>query len=137
MTTAWLLALAADQAAAVSPVSAASPVSPAFSGPVGQLAAAGPSWWRIVALLVVLGLLLFVWWKVNRGRFGTNLGLGLDRLLKPAGQRLVLGEQRWLNGRTVVCVVEIDGERFLLAQTQGALAWQPLPKAGAAAPKAP
>ncbi len=125
MTTAWLLALAADQAAA------ASPASPASLPPVGQLAGAGPSWWRIAALLVVLGLLLFIWWKVNRGRFGT--ALGLDRLLKPAGQRLVLGEQRWLNGRTVVCVVEIDGERFLLAQTQGALAWQPLK---AAVPKA-
>jgi flagellar biogenesis protein FliO len=83
---------------------------------------AAPSWWRIAAMVAILLLLLFVWWKVNRGR------LGLDRLLKPGTQRLVLGEQRWVNGRTVVCIVEVDGERFLLAQTTGAVAWQPLAK---------
>ncbi len=110
---AWLLALAADQAAA-----------PSLPG-MGHLAPAAPSWWRIAAMLVVLGLLLLVWWKVNRGQVGLGK-LGLDRFLKPEARRLVLGEQRWLNGRTVVCVVEVGGERFLLAQTQGALAWQPL-----------
>ncbi len=107
MNTAWFLGLAADQAAPPATLSL--------------------PWWRVGVLFLIFAVLLGVWWWVNRNR------LNFRSFLQQAEQKIVLREQRWINPRTVICLVEVGGESFLLAQSQGAVAWQPLGKGSAAA----
>ena len=108
MSTAWFLGVAADQAA-----------TPVLSGGVGSVSL---PWWRVAILAAIFIGLLGVWFWVNRER------VNFRGLLQPATHKIVFEEQRYMNPRTVVCLVEVGGERFLLAQSQGALAWQPLGK---------
>ena len=108
MSTAWFLGVAADQAAA--------PILP------GGVAGVSLPWWRVAVLGLIFVVLLGIWLWVNRER------VNLRGLLQPSTHQIVFHEQRYVNPRTVVCLVEVEGERFLLAQSQGSLAWQPLGK---------
>ncbi|MDE1171508.1 MAG: hypothetical protein PW734_09925 [Verrucomicrobium sp.] len=90
-------------------------------------------WWRLVVLVVIFAALLAVWAAVNR-RHWTRDNLRRWLSLNPEASQIVVREQRWLNSKTHLCLVEVSGERFLVAQTQGAVSWQPLAKAEAAQP---
>jgi flagellar biogenesis protein FliO len=122
MSMAWFLGAVADQAAAAAasvPGGASSPAS--FSTMASPLAnTAALPWWRIGLLFLIFIGLAVIWVWVNRGR------VNLRSLLQPGERRIVIAEQRWLNGRTLICLVEVEGERFLLVQGQGMAAWQPL-----------
>ncbi len=130
MSMAWFLGAVAGQAAASStsavPGATASPAVSSLSSSALATAASVPALplWRIALLVLIFAALLGVWFWVNRGR------INLRTLLQPGTQRISIQEQRWVNGRTRICLVEVEGERFLLVQGQGSAAWQPLqPKA--------
>lgn len=77
-----------------------------------------------IRLLLAVGILLGlggVWFWVNRGKWE------LSKILKRSESRLALKENRWINQKTGVGLLEVDGERFMLAYTVGGgLAWQRL-----------
>ena len=108
--TAWFLALVADRAGG-----AAAPAY-ALSG------------WRIAILFLIFAALLGLSWKLNRGQGGLGLGFGFRRLLQPGAAKILIHERKWIDSRTSVSLVEAEGERFLLAQSHGTIAWQPLAK---------
>jgi flagellar biogenesis protein FliO len=82
--------------------------------------AAGVEWWRLAFLgLIFIGLFV-LWWWVNRGR------INFRGLLNPKEPKIKVEDQRWLNSRSSVVLVQVEGERFLLAQSQHGVAWQKL-----------
>ncbi len=82
--------------------------------------AAGVEWWRLLVLALIFGVLFGVWWWLNRNK------LSFQSLLKSREQQIVIEEQRWLNSRLSIVLVQVGDERFLLAQNQHGLAWQKL-----------
>jgi flagellar biogenesis protein FliO len=104
--TGWLIWLAAN---APLPANTANPA-----------AGDGVEWWRLLLLVLLMGALFGFWWWVNRGR------LNLQDLIKPKTPEIKVIEQRWLQSRISLLLVEVDGRRYLLATTPHSVAWQPL-----------
>ena len=111
MKTDWLLLVAG------------SPSAPTSGTP-------GMEWWRLVVLLIIFGLLLGIWWWVNRGR------LNFQNLMRAREQQIQVEEQRWLNAHSCILLVQVGSERFLLAQGQHGVAWQKLAAREDSVPKA-
>jgi hypothetical protein len=75
-------------------------------------------WWRVVLILVLLGGLVAAWLWLNRSRLSWN------KLVKPLPQRIKLLDRNWLNSKTVIYLLEIDGQKYLLASSGGAITFQ-------------
>src|SRR5579875_2476072 len=78
---------------------------------------------RWVVLILLFGGLLALWiWSRRQAR-----------LHNPAGRAAAAGfkitQKRWLDQRTGVCLLEAEGQSFLLAYTVGGgVSWQPMAK---------
>jgi flagellar biogenesis protein FliO len=81
---------------------------------------AGVEWWRLLFFALIFVGLFILWWWVNRGR------ISFKNILKPSEPKIKVEDQRWLNSRSSVVLVQVEGERFLLAQSQHGVAWQKL-----------
>jgi hypothetical protein len=81
---------------------------------------------------IILGLLftgLFALWYWSKRQAKLN---GLPG--KNAGVSLKVVQKRWIDKGTGVCLVEAEGQTYLLAYTaNGGVSWQPVPKKPAAA----
>jgi flagellar biogenesis protein FliO len=77
-------------------------------------------WWRWVLLMVLFVGLFGAWWWVNRGK------INLQKLMTPPEQNIKILERQWVSHGVSVFLVEVKGERFLLARTQGNVSWQKL-----------
>jgi len=106
--------LAAATATAADPaVQAALP-----SGAVPPLA-----WWRLALLLVLFAGLIGLWAYLNRSRFSLR---ALAGGANAPGRKIEVRDQRWLTSRTAIALVEVDGQKFLLAYGPDTATWQPL-----------
>lgn len=81
-------------------------------------------WWRILVIIVVLGALAALWLWINRDT------LSWEKVVNPPARRIKILERHWLASQVALFLVEVDGQAFLLARTQGGLAWQPLENHG-------
>lgn len=75
--------------------------------------------WRWGVLAVMMGGLLGVWLWANRGKGGT-----WKRFLTSPRSSIKVCDRRWIGAKTSVALIEVEGERFLLAQTPSAVSWQ-------------
>ncbi|SDU24905.1 Flagellar biosynthesis protein, FliO [Verrucomicrobium sp. GAS474] len=133
MSVAWFLGAAAEQATSAS---ASLPSSSAFAS-VGSAAVTPPlAWWRLAALIVLFAVLLGIWFYLNRSRFNLR-SLGSLGSTVGGGRKIEVKEQRWLTSRTSVALVEVDGQRFLLAHGPDTASWQPLQPSSSATPLPP
>jgi hypothetical protein len=85
---------------------------------------------RWIILVLLFGGLFALWlWSKRQARIAQRLG-------KNPAAGFQVTQKRWLDQRTGVCLVEIDGQGYLLAYTVGGgVSWQPVAKKPAAAPE--
>ncbi len=93
-------------------------------GAAAEPAVSHLAWWRFALLGLLFAALLGIWFFLNRSRF--SLG-NLRSFGAPGRGKIEVKDQRWLSSRIAVALVEVDGQRFLLAHGPDAVAWQPLP----------
>jgi hypothetical protein len=77
-------------------------------------------WWRWFILIAIFGSLLGLWWWVNREK------LTWKKLTTPPQYKIKVLERQWVSNHLTLFLVEVDGNRYLLARTNGSLSWQPL-----------
>ncbi|MFZ5806707.1 MAG: flagellar biosynthetic protein FliO [Verrucomicrobiota bacterium] len=77
-------------------------------------------WWRWVLLIVLFAGLFGAWWWVNRGK------INFQKLMTPPEPQIKIIERQWVSHGVAIFLVEVKGERFLLARTQGNVSWQKL-----------
>lgn len=77
-------------------------------------------WWRWVLLILLFGGLFGVWLWVNRGR------LNWKAMAKPYEPQIKILERNWVTHQLSIFLVDVKGEKFLLARTPGNLSWQKL-----------
>ncbi len=114
MSVAWFLGAVADQAQQLAqPQPATAPLTPPLA------------WWRLAAMGLLFACLLGIWFYLNRSRF--SLG-SLRSLGSPAaaGRKIEVRDQRWVSSKVAVVLVEVDGQRFLLAHGPDTASWQSL-----------
>ena len=75
-------------------------------------------WWRWVLMAALFAALFGMWWWVNRDKFS------LKKLMEPPVSRIKVVERQWVSHQLTLFLIELDGERFLLARTPGSLSWQ-------------
>jgi hypothetical protein len=82
---------------------------------------------RWVVLILLFAGLLGLWlWSKRQARLNHPRG-------KAAAPGFKVTQKRWLDQRTGVCLVEAEGQGFLLAYTVGGgVSWQPVAKSAAA-----
>lgn len=80
------------------------------------------AWWRWAALILIMGTLVGVWIWVNRGQFKWR------QWSQPRERPIRVLDRHWLAPKTCVVLIEVEQERFLLAQSPHALSWQKLEK---------
>jgi hypothetical protein len=77
--------------------------------------------WIILGVLFA-GLFGLWYWSKRQNRFAGPLG-------KNATSSLRIMQKRWIDKGTGVCLVEAEGETYLLAYTaNGGVSWQPMAK---------
>jgi hypothetical protein len=77
--------------------------------------------WIILGVLFA-GLFGLWYWSKRQTRFAGPTG-------KNAGSSLRVMQKRWIDKGTGVCLVEAEGETYLLAYTaNGGVSWQPMAK---------
>jgi len=111
MSAAWFLGAAEQLSLSLSSGSGSAAVTPPLA------------WWRLGLLGLLFAALLGIWFYLNRSRLNLR---GLGSLGTPAGRKIEVKEQRWLNSRTAVALIEVDGQRFLLAYGPDTASWQSL-----------
>jgi hypothetical protein len=77
-------------------------------------------WWRWVSLLVILGGLFGLWYYLNRSN------LKLKNLLQKKESRITIVERAWVDNRTTVSIINVDGVEYIFAQNPSGLVWQKL-----------
>jgi hypothetical protein len=82
--------------------------------------------WIILGLLFA-GLFGLWYWSKRQAKLNGSSG-------KNPGCSLKVMQKRWIDKGTGVCLVEAEGQTYLLAYTaNGGVSWQPVPKKPAAA----
>jgi hypothetical protein len=85
---------------------------------------------RWVVLILLFGGLLALWiWSRRQARLAASPG-------RAATAGFKIAQKRWLDQRTGLCLVEAEGQSFLLAYTVGGgVSWQPVAKKPASSPE--
>ncbi len=75
-------------------------------------------WWRWLLLLLLFATLVGAWYGLNRDKLNPR------NWLAPSTSLIRVLERRWLGSKSYISLVEVNGQRFLLAQTPQGVAWQ-------------
>ncbi|MEM9444122.1 MAG: flagellar biosynthetic protein FliO [Verrucomicrobiota bacterium] len=76
--------------------------------------------WRLIALIFFMGGLVALWCWSNKGKIKVN------GMISGKSSKINVIERRWIGSKESLILVEVEGEKYLLATGQGGSSWQKL-----------